>query len=512
MQLPLNLSWPMAQTRWASILSPVIDWVNQQKNATPSTTTTTIKSPTQTVLTSGTNLTYTPPTNCAWIRVRMVGGGGGGGAAGTGPTLGTGGGTTTFGPLTANGGAAGAVSGGQQSTKLGGSVSVTTTAGMTVLAAIQGSCGESFCGSPTWASMEYFAGGVGGCSPFGGAGGSGTGGSGNPSGDAQPNSGSGGGGAGCGGNNGYYAGGGGAAGGYIEAIFTTLESSYTYSIGAGGATGSGVFNGGAGGSGVIIIEEYYSAVTSTGPQTTSVPSFNCKSRSSNYSATYGDWVLCSGASFTVTLPTAAGFTGQQIVIQHNGTSLTQIYTLNTTNSQTIGGIAGGSYALYTNSETLTLISDGANWQILQHKTRTGRVAFTATLQGFGTITTQTFFWERDGSDILVNGHWIPGTPTAVAALIFLPGGMPVDTTKVIGGQNDALGVCQRTNNSNSNFPSTSFGPWAVTFEAPDSTTAVLLSLISGNGNTYGGTTGSQMCNAGDHMSVSFRVPIQGWQP
>jgi hypothetical protein len=42
---------------------------------------------------------------------------------------------------------------------------------------------------------------------------------------------------------------------------------------------------------------------------------------------------------------------------HLGTSLSQIYTINTTSSQTVGGVASGSYVLYTNGETLTLVSE-----------------------------------------------------------------------------------------------------------------------------------------------------------
>jgi len=47
-------------------------------------------------------------------------------------------------------------------------------------------------------------------------------------------------------------GGGGGAGGYIEAFLHNPQNTYLYSIGSGGASG-----GYAGGSGVIIVEEYY---------------------------------------------------------------------------------------------------------------------------------------------------------------------------------------------------------------------------------------------------------------
>lgn len=102
--------------------------------------------------------------------------------------------------------------------------------------------------------------------------------------------------------------------------------------------------------------------------------FNVVSKTTTYSAVINDYILASSASFTITLPTAVGVSGQQIGIQHNGTSLTQLYTLNTTSAQTIGGIASGSYALYTNGEVLVVVSDGANWQIQSHKTTTGPIS------------------------------------------------------------------------------------------------------------------------------------------
>ncbi len=77
-------------------------------------------------------------------------------------------------------------------------------------------------------------------------------------------------------------------------------------------------------------------------------------------------IIISGTSGTVTLLTAVGNAGKQVQLIHSGTSLTQVYTINTTSAQTIGGVASGAYALYTNNENLILVSDGANWIILDH--------------------------------------------------------------------------------------------------------------------------------------------------
>lgn len=105
---------------------------------------------------------------------------------------------------------------------------------------------------------------------------------------------------------------------------------------------------------------------------------NPVSVSATYNAQVFDYIYASGASFTITLPSAIGVKGQGITIEHNGTSLSQVYTLNTTSSQTINGpggtVASGNYALYTNGEKVDLISDGANWRVKNHHTDTGPIS------------------------------------------------------------------------------------------------------------------------------------------
>jgi hypothetical protein len=158
--------------------------------------------------------------------------------------------------------------------------------------------------------------------------------------------------------------------------------------------------------------------------------------------TADDILLLSGASFTQTLFTAVGNTGKRITLFHNGTSLTQVYTLNTTGGQTIGGIASGSYALYTNGEKLELISDGANWLILDHKTDTGWVDFPSVAAGtlitavttsptYGTIAQNYARWKRDGDDVIVEWFYrqtTAGTAGSGMYIFNLPTGITVHTT------------------------------------------------------------------------------------
>lgn len=160
-------------------------------------------------------------------------------------------------------------------------------------------------------------------------------------------------------------------------------------------------------------------------------------------AVLGSYYLLSGASFTITLPTAASVAGQGFRFQHNGTSITQVYTFATTSGQTIGGVASGSYALYTAGETLYLVSDGSNWQIVNHHADTdwsATAASTITAAGgnptkgnSGVGTVDSIQWMRRGNMCVVRFRYKQSNATGAAAgtgnyQILIPGGITADTS------------------------------------------------------------------------------------
>ena len=201
----------------------------------------TVQAPTSQIFLSGSG-TYTPTSpSILYIELEMVGGGGGAGA-GAGAGAGGTGGNTTFGTIIATGGAGGS---GAAGGSLGGVASgVPSTGAFTI------SGGTGGVGGSSGATMPD-TGGPGGSSPFGGAG--------NTSNisaavaNAKPNSGSGGGGQYVSGT-GLNAGSGGGAGAYVKA-FISPAVSVSYAVGAAGSSGGGA--NGTGGSGIIIIREYY---------------------------------------------------------------------------------------------------------------------------------------------------------------------------------------------------------------------------------------------------------------
>jgi len=69
----------------------------------------------------------------------------------------------------------------------------------------------------------------------------------------------------------------------------------------------------------------------------------------------------ASSAFTITLPTAVGFTGLTYTIKRINSGGNAV-TVGTTSSQTIDGIT--TYALSAQYKYVKVVSDGANWIIV----------------------------------------------------------------------------------------------------------------------------------------------------
>lgn len=232
-------------------------------------------------------------------------------------------------------------------------------------------------------------------------------------------------------------------------------------------------------------------------------------------ATTADTVLIlSGASFTQTLFTAVGNSGKVMEIIHNGTSLSQVYTLATQSAQTIGGVASGSYVLQTNGEKLRLISDGINWLILDHKTETDWTSYTPTIGGAGTPSGMSAFWRRVGSMLEAKFYFLPGTTSTDAATVSLPTGATINTSKILGDQVEIVGRSMAAaTTTQTSFPATSVGPFVISVDTGASTTVYVADVTDKDDGLFTVRGGTTIWNSsGDVVSGYFRVPISGWQP
>jgi len=236
-----------------------------------------------------------------------------------------------------------------------------------------------------------------------------------------------------------------------------------------------------------------------------------------------DVLILSGASFTQNLFTAAGNTGKVLTIKHNGSNLTQVYTIDPNGAQTINGAA--TYILYTNGETIRIVSDGTNWQLLESRTITdwvdsGAVTITATTTSptkASGITVDKLYWRRNGKNCDFRLEYLQSNTTSAAAgsgdyLWALPTDIVADTstltlfTTVIGASaaasvSNAIGSgSYRSGATNAILVVTAYNSVRVRMSFLNTTTFGMIS------DSIGLTT------TNFSVAATFSLPITGWNP
>lgn len=239
----------------------------------------------------------------------------------------------------------------------------------------------------------------------------------------------------------------------------------------------------------------------------------------------------SGASFTSTLPTASGVAGKRYKFVHGGTSISQVYTLATTSSQTIGGIAGGSYILCTNGESVSLESDGSNWIIVGryipgNEVDAGAMTITGTTSNPTKATTREIdkvTWYRTGRYANITYRYHSSSVSGAAAgsgnyLLALPSSLVADTTTIsgVGGTLDSsnraasepknyVGYGRIADNSNRGY----MGTYLY-----DSTKLICGQDVVFSGNGAWGSAAYPLNSATGALGfmVHAKVAIANWQP
>lgn len=179
--------------------------------------------------------------------------------------------------------------------------------------------------------------------------------------------------------------------------------------------------------------------------------------------------LLSGASFAFTLPAAASHANREVTILHQGTSLSQVYTVTGNAAETI--IApdgtGNTYILYTNGERIRLKCNGTSWYVIQHQDKTewadvGPMTITGTTSNPTKPTTPDIdkvYWRRDGNQVYLRYILQISSAAGSAAgsgnyLFTLPTNIVFDTT-VLTPVATAITVALRSEASSSYLPSSS---------------------------------------------------------
>lgn len=268
------------------------------------------------------------------------------------------------------------------------------------------------------------------------------------------------------------------------------------------ADGSKLVSMGVGSSGQVPVS---AGTTVAWGSPAAAPAYNYTSQTTTYAAAINDYILASSTAFTITLPTAVGNSGKLIGIQHGGAHFV-VYTLATTSAQTIGGIASGAFKLNTTGEDILLMSDNANWVILDRKTVTPWVPYTPTFVGLGTVTNATLAsaWRRDGDSIFVRINCTAGTVAASTFSVTLPGSINTDTTKLTTAAQNIVGLGGRATN----------GALTIALLAGTSNSNTLGAGVASTGTAIvNQTTGSGIWATGDTVAFnSSAIPIATWQP
>lgn len=128
--------------------------------------------------------------------------------------------------------------------------------------------------------------------------------------------------------------------------------------------------------------------------------------------------------------------------------------------------------------------------------------YSPTMVGFGTPSSVTFAYARDGSDLLVKGIFVVGTPTGVTAQIPLPSGLTARTSSPFFSTHNVGRFTINATGTNNDF---------ILF-VTSSTPTVMNVGITDNA-TYAPFTaanGSTVSSAGNGVWIEARIPIVEW--
>ena len=219
-------------------------------------------------------------------------------------------------------------------------------------------------------------------------------------------------------------------------------------------------------------------------------------------------VLCNATSgaITVNLPTAVGIPSTEYLIKKTDSTF-NLVTIDGNGTETIDGAL--TKKLATQNESIKVISDGTNWQIVERRIPSEVIAFTPTGR-WSTNVTWTGFWKRTGDSIRVTFKVAATGATEVDTFATdLPSGLTIDTAKVsVENGYTSIGRAYGIDATGTDF-------WYEVVLG-GSTTEVFTGLnradttyVSNNGSADNGTPFT--IASGDSYGGEYTVPITNWE-
>ena len=251
-------------------------------------------------------------------------------------------------------------------------------------------------------------------------------------------------------------------------------------------------------------------------------------KTSNYTLTDSDNLITldsSGGTFDITLPTAVGRTGKQFTLKKISNDLTAINLL-FTGGQNLDSYT--TYGLYTYNESLTFVSNGTNYVILDHKTDTpwidnGALTITASTSNptkGGTITRDKVFYRRQGSDVYLMyqyHHTTAGTSGTGQYIFTLPVEIDTNIVPAVGGaMNTTLVATDETPSiiSSNGFVTNNTNRGQATCVLRTSTTFSVFGLQGVSAAAAIIQSGTNMDLSANNCGYTFLIgpiPVVGWK-
>lgn len=232
-------------------------------------------------------------------------------------------------------------------------------------------------------------------------------------------------------------------------------------------------------------------------------------KTTTYTVTTSDYFLTgdtSGGAFSFTLPTAVGITGQVFVFKYIDTGFANALTIDGNGSETVGGST--TTTLDTLNESLRIVSDGANWIIVERVIPSVWTDYTPGCVWSGTMSTNEAGWKRVGDSIIVRySGTLNAAPTGNFAFD-IPSGLTFDTAKMLDKYN---------------YSTIKYGDWS----GNGASTGYFGIMVYLDTNTLSGkyfdTSGTYQtpynvsptapptwASADEIFAISFPIPITGW--
>lgn len=215
----------------------------------------------------------------------------------------------------------------------------------------------------------------------------------------------------------------------------------------------------------------------------------------------------SGATITMTIPSAAGITGQVFEFMKTDATYNSIMFA--------GSFFNGTTftSLNTQYEKVRLVADGMTGYYVDRVIPEYSATYTPSTGGFGSITAANCQTHREGRYMVGEFYFINGSVGASLAFLGLPAGIVYDTTVLTPAKTALLGEYYTTDTTATNIPNVTRGPYVVTNNSGVTTTLLYISSdIDKDDTVFTPENGSALSGNSFANTVKFKFPVVGWNP